>query len=192
MDNNDAYNIHLENTIQDLQNQISNLNEIVLLLRKQKYGSSSEKTLKVEIYGQLSLFNEAEIEAYASLPKPIVKDVKGYKRKNAKTKREELIKDFPIIEVPCTLPEVEQFCGQCGTPLKVLGTQVMREEMEYIPAKLRIVKYIQTVYDWSTQPKGIRREKSKNGGTKRCGKMSEEDTAYNALSAINTVYRNSI
>ena len=149
MDNKDAYIIHLENTIQDLQNQISNLNEIVLLLRKEKFGSSSEKTPKVEIDGQLSLFNEAEMEADASLPEPIIKDVKGYKRKNAKTKREELIKDLPIREVPCTLPEDEQFCGQCDAPLKVLGTQVVREELEYIPAKLRIVKYIQTVYECS-------------------------------------------
>ena len=149
MDNKDAYIMHLENTIQDLQNQISNLNEIVLLLRKEKFGSSSEKTTKEEIDGQLSLFNEAEMEADASLPEPIVKDVKGYKRKNTKTKREELIKDLPIREVPCTLPEDEQFCDQCGTPLKVLGTQVVREELEYIPAKLRIVKYIKTVYECS-------------------------------------------
>nr|WP_024344991.1 hypothetical protein [[Clostridium] methoxybenzovorans] len=96
MDNKEAYIMHLENTIQDLQNQISNLNEIVLFLRKEKFGSSSEKTPKEEIDGQLSLFNEAEMEADASLPEPIVKDVKGYKRKNTKTKREELIKDLPI------------------------------------------------------------------------------------------------
>lgn len=46
MDNKDAYISHLENTIQDLQNQISNLTEIVLLLRKEKFGASSEKTPK--------------------------------------------------------------------------------------------------------------------------------------------------
>ncbi|CUX70591.1 Transposase C of IS166 homeodomain protein [Clostridium sp. C105KSO15] len=102
MDNKDAYIMHLESTIQDLQNQISNLNEIVLLLRKEKFGSSSEKTPKEEFDGQLSLFNEAEVEADASLPEPIVKDAKGYKRRNTKTKREELIKDLPIREVPCT------------------------------------------------------------------------------------------
>jgi hypothetical protein len=122
MDNKDAYILPLENTIQDLQNQISNINQIVLLLRKEKFGSSSEKIPKEEINGQLSLFNEVEMEADASLPEPIVKDVKGYKRKNTKTKREDLIKDLPIREVPCTLPEDEQFCDRCGTLLKVLGT----------------------------------------------------------------------
>lgn len=58
--------MHLENIIQDLQNQICNLNEIVLLLRKEKFGSSSEKTPKEEFDGQLSLFNEAEMEADVS------------------------------------------------------------------------------------------------------------------------------
>ena len=55
MNENDAYIEHLENTIKDLQNQVSNLTEMVLLLRKEKFGSSSEKTPK-QIEGQLSLY----------------------------------------------------------------------------------------------------------------------------------------
>ena len=62
MNDKDAYIEHLENTIKDLQNQVSNLTEMVHLLRKEKFGSSSEKTPK-QIEGQLSLFNEVEIEA---------------------------------------------------------------------------------------------------------------------------------
>lgn len=57
----DAYIEHLENTIKDLQDQVSNLAEMVMILRKEKFGSSSEKTPK-QIKGQLSLFNEAELE----------------------------------------------------------------------------------------------------------------------------------
>ena len=62
MSEKDAYIEHLENTIKDLQNQVSNLTEMVLLLRKEKFGPSSEKTM-VQVEGQLSLFNEAEMEA---------------------------------------------------------------------------------------------------------------------------------
>ena len=98
MDNKDAYIKHLENTIMNLnetinglQNQISNLTEMVILLRKEKFGSSSEKT-SYQVEGQLSLFNEVEIEADASATEPITKDVRGYKRKDSKTRREELIK----------------------------------------------------------------------------------------------------
>ena len=149
MNSKNAYIEHLQNTIKDLQNQVSNLTEIVQLLRKETFGSSSEKTPKSQTEGQLSLFNEAELEADASVTEPIEKDVKGYKRKDPKTKREELIKDLPVREVPCTLPDEEQYCGQCGTRLKVLGKQVVREELEYIPAKLEIVRYVQTVYECS-------------------------------------------
>ena len=147
MNSKDAYIEHLENTIKDLQNQVSNLTEIVQLLRKEKFGSSSEKTPKDQLEGQLSLFNEAEIEADDSKAEPITKDVKGYKRKDPKSKREELIKDLPVREIPCTLPDEDQYCGRCGTKLKVLGTQVVREELEYIPSRLQIVRYVQAVYE---------------------------------------------
>lgn len=64
-----------------------------------------KKQSQKQVDGQLSLFNEAELEADASVPEPIKKDVRGYTRGNAKTKREEL---------------------------------------EYIPARLQIVRYIRT------------------------------------------------
>jgi hypothetical protein len=54
MNEKDAYIEHLENTIKDLQNQVSNLTEMILLLRKEKFESSSEKTT-IQIEGQLSL-----------------------------------------------------------------------------------------------------------------------------------------
>lgn len=127
--------------------KVSSLTEMIMLLRKDKFGSSSEKTPKNEIPGQLSLFNEAEVEADASGPKPITRDVKGYKRVDHKTKREELIRDLPVREVPCDLPDEEKFCGQCVTPLKPLGKETVREELEYIPAQLRIVRYVRWTYE---------------------------------------------
>lgn len=41
MDNKDAYIEHLENTIKDLTNQVNNLTEMLLLMRKEKFGSKS-------------------------------------------------------------------------------------------------------------------------------------------------------
>ena len=143
----DAYILHLENTIKDLQNQVSNLTEMVMLLRKDKFGSSSEKTPKNEFPGQLSFFNEAELETDASNPPPIIRNVKGYKRVERRTKREELIKDLPVRDVPCDLPDEEKFCDQCGSPLKPIGKEIIREELEYIPAQLRIVRYVRWTYE---------------------------------------------
>lgn len=141
MDTKDAYIKQLENTILSLQKQVDNLTEMILLLRKEKFGSSSEKTPKSQIDGQLSLFNEAELEVSSECDEPIVRDVKGYTRKATRTTRAELIKDLPVREIPCDIPEEEMFCDQCGSGLKLIGYEKVREELEYIPARLQIIRY---------------------------------------------------
>ncbi|WFR57132.1 transposase [Anaerocolumna sp. AGMB13025] len=147
MNQKDAYIEHLENTIKNLQTQVNNLTEIVLLLRKEKFGSSSEKTPKDEIVGQISLFNEAEIEADSSIHEPIKKEVDGYTRVHSKRKREELIKDLPVREILCESSKEDMHCLQCGTELKPIGKETVREELEYIPAKLQIVRYVRMAYE---------------------------------------------
>ena len=146
MNTKDAYIEHLENTIKDLQSQVNNLTEMVMLLRKEKFGPSSEKTPK-QVDGQISLFNEAEVEADASVPEPISKEVKGYVRKNPKTKREEIIKDLPVREILCETAKDEQYCDHCNATLRSIGKEVVREELEYIPAKLQIVRYVRMSYE---------------------------------------------
>ena len=146
MNTKDAYIEHLENTIKDLQNQVNNLTEMILILRKEKFGPSSEKTPK-QVDGQLSLFNEAELEADATVPEPIKKEVKGYVRTDSRKKREELIKDLPVREILCEAAPEDLYCGQCNTELKPLGKEVVREELEYIPAKLQIVRYVRMAYE---------------------------------------------
>lgn len=146
MSNQDAYIEQLENTLKDLQNQVNNLTEMVMLLRKDKFGPSSEKSSK-QVDGQLSLFNEAELEADASVTEPIKKTVKGYVRTNSRTKREELIKELPVREILCEADPSELFCEQCSAPLRPLGREVVREELEYIPAKLQVVRYVRIAYE---------------------------------------------
>ena len=146
MNNKDAYIEQLENTIKDLQNQVSNLTEMVMLLRKDKFGSSSEKTPK-QVDGQLSLFNEAELEADASVPEPIKKTVKGYVCTGSRKNREELIKDLPVREILCETDPNELYCDHCNSALKPLGKEVVREELEYIPAKLQVVRYVRMSYE---------------------------------------------
>ena len=153
MDNKDAYIEHLENTIVNLnetinglQNQISNLTEMMMLLRKEKFGSSSEKTPK-QLDGQISLFNEAEIEADETITEPVTKEVHGYTRRDPKTKREELIKDLPVREVLCESAPEDLECPRCNSKLKPIGKETVREELEYIPAKLQIVRYVRMAYE---------------------------------------------
>lgn len=51
MSEKDIYIRQLEDTIKDLKNQVSSLSEMILLLRKGKFGSSSEKTPKKKSRG---------------------------------------------------------------------------------------------------------------------------------------------
>lgn len=145
MDARDAYIEQLEKTIKNLQDQVSNLTEMVMLLRKEKFGPSSEKAAKSS-EEQLSLFNEAEIEADGAITEPITKSVKGYLRKETRTKREELLKDLPVVEIECDVPAKDQFCVRCGKALKHIGKETVREELEYIPAKIQIVRYVRWSY----------------------------------------------
>ncbi|MCX7923041.1 MAG: transposase [Clostridia bacterium] len=99
MDNKDAYILQLENTIKNLEQQVNNLTEMILLMRKKKFGKSSEKTPRAEMDVQLNIFNEAEAEATENAPEPVVQKVGGFYRKCPKTKREEIIKDLPVREI---------------------------------------------------------------------------------------------
>ena len=149
MDAKDTYIQQLENTIKNLEQQLQNLTEMVINLRKGKFGSSSEKTPREEISAQLNLFNEAELEANPHIPEPIVKNVHGYTRRDPKTKREVLLKDLPVKEILCDIFEEDQYCGNCATTLKPIGKEFVREELEYIPAKLQIIRYVRMSYECS-------------------------------------------
>lgn len=149
MNEKDAYIEHLENTIKDLQNQVSNLTEMVLLLRKEKFGSSSEKTPK-QIEGQLSLFNEAEIEADSKSAEPVICCKGSMYHRKPKASREKLLKNLPIEEFPCILHPDDMFCNQCGTALKEIGFVKARDEIEYIPAKVQIIRYMQQACECPT------------------------------------------
>lgn len=144
MDEKDAYIKQLENTISELQNQVNNLTEMVLLLRKEKFGSKSEKA-PVQFEGQLSLFNEAEAEAANASEdeEPLIERKGCFYNKNKKKNREELLKDLPIEEVPCLLSPEDMVCHRCGTAMKEIGFVKVRDELEYVPAKIKIIRYMQ-------------------------------------------------
>ena len=142
MNEKDAYIEHLENTIKDLQNQVSNLTEMILLLRKEKFGSSSEKTT-TQIAGQFSLFNEAEVEMNPDAKEPLVERKGCFYKRKSKTSREELLKDLPVEEFPCNIHPDDMFCDQCGSTLREIGYVKVRDELEYIPAKVKVIRYMQ-------------------------------------------------
>ncbi len=117
--------------------------EALILSKHKIFGASSEHT---ECGDQQSFFNEAEQEYAEKTEEPVKKDVKGYVRKSAKTKRDEIIKNIETEVITCTIPENEQICPRCGSKMKVVGKKYVREEVELIPAKLVVKKYYSNTY----------------------------------------------
>lgn len=100
--------------------------------------------------GQMSLFDEAEIEADPQAPEPDLKEVQGYRRKKFKGQRLELLKDIPHDKRLCTLAEVDRFCEECNTTLVSVGEEFIRAEIEFIPAKVRAIDYYRETFECRT------------------------------------------
>jgi hypothetical protein len=142
----EEYIKQLENTGKSLENQVSNLTEIILGLQKRQFGSSSEKTKREQFDGQLNLFNEAETE-YSEKPKEPIHIEAHARKKKQKGHKEELLKDLEVIEIKCELPANEKNCPWCNTEMKPIGKETVREELQYIPAHLKVIRYVRYSYE---------------------------------------------
>lgn len=110
------------------------------LAQHRRFGASSEKTVP----GQLTLFNEAEVLADKTPEE--TQDIATHKRKKRKGKRDEFYKGLPTEQMVHELTENERICPDCGDLLHACGHGVLRREVEIIPAQVRAVEHIQTVY----------------------------------------------
>lgn len=128
--------------VKQLNQNIANLNETVEYLTRKLYGKSSEKS---QDPNQLNLFNEAEVTADPNAPEPEKTQVEGYARKKKSTRKESYA-GLPIKEVVCHLPEEDQLCPLCGEQMKLVGKRFIREELQIIPAQVKLVHYYQEVY----------------------------------------------
>lgn len=113
--------------------------EQLRLAAHRRFGRSSEKT---ELPYQLGLFNEAE--ALADEPEAI--EVGSHKRKKRKGKREEFYEGLETRQIVHELPEDARICPDCGGALHACGHEVLRREVEVIPARFSAVEHVQTVY----------------------------------------------
>ena len=128
--------------VKQLNQNIANLNETVEYLTRKLYGKSSEKS---QDPNQLNIFNEAEVTADPNAPEPEKTQVEGYARKKKSTRKESYA-GLPIKEVVCHLPEEDQLCPLCGEQMKLVGKRFIREELQIIPAQVKLVHYYQEVY----------------------------------------------
>ena len=139
----------LQNSINDLKRQIENLTEIIIQMRHDKYGPSSEKTAKTNSDDrQISFFNEVEIEADDSVTEPFRRDAKGKVAPRKKRVRNEMIiGDIPTEEILLQFDGEDLICEICGGELRPIGKEFVREEIQYIPAQLKRLVYVRMSYE---------------------------------------------
>lgn len=136
--------------ITGLQHQVENLTEVVLKMRRDKFGPSSEKTVRESDDGcdQICIFNEVELESDTTVPEPFKKNTKGEIVPNKKRVRKEMIIGaLPVQEILLQLPKDELKCEQCHGDLKPMGKERVREELQYIPAQLKLMVYMRESYE---------------------------------------------
>jgi transposase len=113
------------------------------LSKKRQFGISSERTRSLE-EEQLSLFNEAEVEARPEAVEPDLETI-TYQRRKGRSRREMNLENLPVEVVEHRLPEEERVCPCCGGPLHEMNTEI-RQELKVIPAQVKVVKHVRYVY----------------------------------------------
>lgn len=129
---------------EELTKQVKLLNEQLDYLKKKLFGTSSERRDLISD-DQLSIFNEIEFESASKVETPeIEQTVKSHSRKR-KTSLLDKIKGISVEQIICDL-ESEKTCELCGHDLIKIGQEVVRRELEYIPAKVKILEYVSLHY----------------------------------------------
>lgn len=127
----------------DLSRQVKELAEAIALLRKQRFGSSSEKNKVDDGSEQLSfLFNEPEVyvDAVEASPKePDLTTVKEHKRSKRFVNSATLPEDVEIESVEKRLKGDDLKCPNCGEIMDEIGETVVRR-LKLVPAKAVIVE----------------------------------------------------
>jgi len=133
----------LEASNQQLQAKVSWFEEQFKLARVRQFGSSSEATAEVS-QGAL-VFNEAEV-TLDSAAEVVESETITYTRARKQAgHRREMLAELPTEVREYRLPEAEQVCKCCGGPMHEMSTQT-REELEIIPAQVKVIRHVRYVY----------------------------------------------
>jgi transposase len=132
-----------QKTLQEKLIEIHYLKEIIAHYQRKRFGTSSEQQAPI----QGELFNEAEqVQAAAEdLTAAATTEVKSHRRIKAKRIQAPLPESLPREERLYDLEDSQKICPHDGTELKPIG-QAIHEQLEIIPAQLKVVRHIQQKY----------------------------------------------
>ena len=122
--------------------ELRTLREYIRLLKHQRFGRKSEQASDEQIW----LFNEAEATSQDTDAEEEADDsvfVEAHTRK--KRGRKPLPDWIPRVEILHDLPDEQKVCGEDGTALERIGEEIS-EQLEFIPAKLRVLRHVRPKY----------------------------------------------
>ncbi len=125
---------NLKETNVNLLEEVDRLQQIIRLLKKDKFGSKGERF--EDVLDQM-IFNEIEVEAAKASPEDETETIQ-YTRKKGRKKKEPIPDSVPREEKIIDLDEEEKVCPHDGTPLKCIG-EVVTEKLKTVPAQSTVI-----------------------------------------------------
>jgi transposase len=139
----------LTGVVEEHVDRIDALEELVRLLRHQRFGRKSEKAST----HQLGLFNEAEASVHEAKEGDEI-EVPAHKRR--KGGRRPLPDFLPRVEVLHDLTDEEKVCPQDAShTLQRIGEEVS-EQVDLIPAVVQVIRHVRPKYACGTCKEGVR------------------------------------
>lgn len=72
---------------------------------------------------------------------------KHLRKKKYVGQREDLVKSIPHSKVLHTIDESEQICEKCGSTMVRVGEEFIRTEVQFIPAKFKVIDHYRETYE---------------------------------------------
>ena len=164
----------LRKALAESQEREKNLQEQIAVMTKRMFGRSSEKHM-AQSEGQIDFFNEIEMEADRTPAEEnpfeeewVEEPGSGTKKAKKRTPRKEMFRNCPVEENVIELPLEERKCDSCGTEMEPIGRRVVREELVFTPARLKVKRTVAIVYGCP---------ECKSSGTKANIKAAKADSA---------------
>lgn len=125
--------------ISELEEENADLRQQLALMKKALYGQKSEKTeVIMEKAEQLTLFNEAEDNTGEKIIEKEDKIAVVTHERRKHSTHADSFENLEIEEVICKAED--KVCPECGSEMKVIGREFVRDELVYVPARMFVRK----------------------------------------------------
>lgn len=134
----DATIADLRKLVDELQGLKANLEETLAEIRRQLFGTRSEK--------EAVRREDAAREDGSCQETPQKIEVKEHTReRKRKSRRDELYAGLPVRKVIILLSDEQRHCGYCNAEMATIGYTDVREELRITPAVVERIRYKQEV-----------------------------------------------